>query len=54
MLGTTYDNKKSHPRILLQSRELQKGLDFVPRTGFDNAVELSFAFCGESETGSAS
>ena len=35
MLGTTYDNKKSPPRIPLPRKGLQKGLDFVPRTGFE-------------------
>ena len=35
MLGTIYDNKKSPPRNPLLGRNLQKRLDFVPRTGFE-------------------
>ena len=41
--GIGSEQKKSSPRNLLLGKMLQKGLDFVPRTGFDKGVELSFA-----------
>ena len=41
--GTDSEQKKSPPRNSLLGRELEKGLDLVPRTGFDKGVELSFA-----------
>ncbi len=48
--GIGFEQEKNLPRNSLPRKELQKGFDFVPRTGFDKDIGLSFALCPECET----
>jgi len=41
MLGRAFLKQRNPPRNPLPCKELQKGLDFVPRTGFDRSVSMA-------------